>query len=142
MAAGSTAGIGGRGRNSTATKFVWFSESWDMTEIRKFAPQLTKEAQAYIICFETLAQLALAKRGLARLQSKHFKFVLPSASDNTSAEASISKSFTTTKPLASFVKLVASLSARNHVQRRTPGQTNSAAASPTVSHTELRVGIA
>ena len=49
MAAGSTAGIGGRGRNSTATKFVWFSESCDMTEIRKFALQLTKETQAYIL---------------------------------------------------------------------------------------------
>ena len=34
--------------------------SYTMEEIRVFWPFLTKEAQRYIACFETLAQLALA----------------------------------------------------------------------------------
>ena len=52
-----------------------------MTEVRKYWPSLNKHAQAYIACFETLAQLALAMLAFRRLQSKPFKFVLPSASD-------------------------------------------------------------
>ena len=51
-----------------------------------------------------------------RLQSKHFKFVLPSASDNTAAEAGINKLFTTTEPLSFFLKQVAAWSARHNVE--------------------------
>ena len=54
MAEGSTVGIGGW--ISMSQSFAWFSEQWDMTEVRKHWPQLTKNAQAYIACFKTLAQ--------------------------------------------------------------------------------------
>ena len=114
MAEGETVGVGGW--ISTAAQFLWFSETWPMTEVRKYWPALNKHAQAYIACFETLAQLALAMLAFRRLQSKHFKFVLPSASDNTSAEAGINKLFTTTEPLSQFLKQVAAWSARHNVE--------------------------
>ena len=50
MAEGSTVGIGGW--ISASQSFAWFSEQWDMTEVRKHWPQLSKNAQAYIACFE------------------------------------------------------------------------------------------
>ena len=114
MAEGELVGIGGW--ISTSSQLLWFSESWHMTEVRKFWPALVKHAQAYIACFETLAQLALAMLAYRRLQSKHFKFVLPSASDNTAAEAGVNKLFTTTEPLSQFLKQVAAWSARHNVQ--------------------------
>ena len=98
MAEGDAVGIGDW--ISTASEFFWFSESWSMTEVRHFWPELTKTAQAYISCFETLAQLALAMLAYRKLHSRHFKFVLPTASDNTSAEAGVNKLFTTTEPLS------------------------------------------
>ena len=114
MAEGDTVGVGGW--ISAASDFIWFAESWSMTEVRSLWPELTKTAQAYIACFETLAQLALAMVAHRRLHSRHFKFVLPTASDNTSAEAGINKLFTTTEPLCRFLKLVAAWSAQNNVQ--------------------------
>ena len=113
MAEGDAVGIGGW--ISTSTEFLWFSESWSMTEIRRRWPQLTKSAQPYIACFETLAQLALAMLARRRLHSRHFNFVLPTASDNTAAEAGINKLFTATEPLCTFLKLVACWSARRNV---------------------------
>ena len=86
-----------------------------MTEVRHFWPELSKNAQAYIACFETLPQLALAMVTHRRVHSRHFKFVLPAASDNTAAEAGINKLFTTTEPLSRFLKLVASWSAQHNI---------------------------
>ena len=114
VAEGDAVGIGGW--ISASSDFFWFSESWTMTEIRSHWPQLTKSAQPYIACFETLAQLALAMIAHRRLHSRHFNFVLPTASDNTAAEAGINKLFTTTEPLCIFLKLVASWSARRNVR--------------------------
>ena len=107
--------VGVGGWISTSTAFLWFSESWSMTELRRRWPQLTKSAQPYIACFETLAQLALAMLARRRQHSRHFNFVLPTASDNTAAEAGINKLFTTAEPLCIFLKLVASWSARRNV---------------------------
>ena len=98
------------------TQCVWFSDTWEVTQVRKFWPELNERAQAYIACSETLAQLRLAMLALRRLHAQHLRFVLHSASDNTSAEAGINKLFTTTKPLCRFLKLVASWSARQNVQ--------------------------
>ena len=70
MAEGDAVGIGGW--ISASTAFLWFSESWSMTELRRHWPQLTKSAQPYIACFETLAQLALAMLAHRRLRSRHF----------------------------------------------------------------------
>ena len=114
MAGGSTVGVGGW--ISTSQSFAWFSEQWDMTEVRKHWPQLTKNAQAYIACFETVAQLALAMTAVARMRTKHFRFTLPAASDNTSAESGINRLFTTTEPLSTFLQTVAAWSAHANVR--------------------------
>ena len=114
MAEGSTVGVGGW--ISTSESFARFSEQWDMTEVRKHWPQLTKNAQAYIACFETLAQLALAMTAVARMRAKHFRFTLPAASDNTSAESGINRLFTTTEPLSTFLQTVAAWSAHANVR--------------------------
>ena len=110
---GNLVGIGGW--IGTATQFVWFAEQWGISEVRRHWPQLIEAPQKYIACFEALAQLALAMVAKTRLQAKHWKFALPAACDNTSAEAGINKLFTTTPPLSDFLKLVATWSACNHV---------------------------
>ena len=55
-AEGTTVGIGGWFISSRSIS--WFAETWDVQPQR---PCLTKEAQRYIACFETLAQLALMR---------------------------------------------------------------------------------
>ena len=57
--------------------------------------------------FETLAQLALAQCVWEALRCKHIRFVLPSASDNTSAESGLNKSFSTAELLGTFLRLAA-----------------------------------
>ena len=97
VAEGSTVGI--RGWLSTSQSFAWFSEQ---TEVRQRWPHLTIRVQAYVACFETVAQLALAMTAVSRMHTKHFRFVLPSASNNTAAEAGINRLFTTSEPLSGF----------------------------------------
>ena len=75
MTEGDVVGVGG-----------WISTATQLTQVRQFWPMLTKRAQAYISCFETIAQPALAMMALRRCHAKHFKFVLPAASDNTSRQ--------------------------------------------------------
>ena len=97
-------------------KFCLVLRTMGHTEVRKHWPQLTKNAQAYIACFETLAQLALAMTAVARMRTKHFRFTLPAASDNTSAESGINRLFTTTEPLSHFLQIVAAWSAHANVR--------------------------
>ena len=111
---GDTVGIGGW--ISTSSQFCWFAQQWTMSEVRRRYPKLTQPAQTYIACFETLAQLALAMMAKHRLTAKHWKFCLPTASDNTSAEAGTNKLFTTAQPLCDFLQDVAAWSACNHVR--------------------------
>ena len=56
-AEGSVVGIGGW--FITSSSVSWFAETWQFQEVQEQWPCLTKEAQRYIACFETLAQLAL-----------------------------------------------------------------------------------
>ena len=67
-----------------------------MPEIRAFWPFLTKDAQKYILCWETLAQLALLQCAYESLGATRQTFLVPSGSDNTSAEAAVNKQFATT----------------------------------------------
>ena len=55
----SVVGIGGR--FITSSSISWFAETWQFQEVQEQWPCLTKEAQRYIACFETLAQLALMR---------------------------------------------------------------------------------
>ena len=93
MAEGDQVGIGGW--VSTKHGLAWFAESYTMEEIRSFWPFLTKDAQKYIACFETLAQLALAMTAKAHLGHTRLSLCLPSQSDNTPTEGGVNKLFTT-----------------------------------------------
>ena len=53
---------------------------------------------------------------VARMRTKHFRFVLPAASDNTAAEAGVNRLFTTSEPLSGFLKIVAEWSAHSNVR--------------------------
>ena len=57
-AEGTKVGIGGWFISSRCVS--WFAETWDFQEVQQW-PCLAKEAQRYIACFETLAQLALMR---------------------------------------------------------------------------------
>ena len=107
-------GIGGW--LSTARSFVWFSEIFSDEDIRQQWPQLSGSLQPYIGCFETLAQLALAQCTWQLLRSRHARFVLPSASDNTSAESGLNKLFSTAEPLGTFLRLAATWAHLHRVQ--------------------------
>ena len=114
MAEGNQVGIGGW--MCTSRGFAWFSETWTMQEVRATWPALTDSAQPYIACFEVLAQLALLQTAWLKARPSSMSFILPTASDNTAAESGINKLFSTTEPLASFLKLVADWAHRHSVQ--------------------------
>ncbi|CAE7765187.1 unnamed protein product [Symbiodinium sp. CCMP2592] len=108
MAEGDRVGIGGW--ITTKQGMAWFAEAWTMEEVRSTWPFLTKDAQKYIACFETLAQLALAMTARERHAFSQFSVCLPLQSDNTPSEAGINKLFTTSWPLSQFLQLIASWS--------------------------------
>ncbi|CAE7247113.1 unnamed protein product [Symbiodinium sp. CCMP2592] len=107
-------GIGGW--ISTADAFLWFSAIFSAEEVRKQWPQLQGSLQPYIGCFESLAQLALAQCSWQLLRSKQIRFVLPTASDNTSAESGLNKLFSTAEPLGTFLRLAAAWAHLHRVQ--------------------------
>ncbi|CAE7389204.1 unnamed protein product, partial [Symbiodinium microadriaticum] len=104
MAEGDQVGIGGW--VSTKHGLAWFAEAYTMEEIRTFWPFLTKDAQKYIACFETLAQLALAMTAKAHHGHTRLSLCLPTESDNTPTEGGVNKLFTTAWPLSEFLSLI------------------------------------
>ncbi|OLP86365.1 hypothetical protein AK812_SmicGene32558 [Symbiodinium microadriaticum] len=113
MAEGNQVGIGGW--VSTKQGLAWFAEAYTMEEIRSFWPFLTKDAQKYIACFETLAQLALAMTAKAHHGHTRLSLCLPTESDNTPTEGGVNKLFTTSWPLSEFLSLIASWSSANGI---------------------------
>jgi len=89
-----------------------------MQEIRAFWPFLSKDAQKYIACFETLAQLALAMTAKAYHGQTRLSLCLPTQSDNSPTKGGVNKLFTTSWPLSVFLSRIASWSSANsiHVQ--------------------------
>ena len=107
-------GIGGW--LTTSKRYFWYSEIFTAEQVRQQWPQLSGSLQPYIGCFEALAQLALAQCVWQALRSKHVRFVLPSASDNTSAESGLNKLFSTAEPLGTFLRLAATWAHLHRVQ--------------------------
>ncbi|CAE7459247.1 unnamed protein product [Symbiodinium sp. KB8] len=107
-------GIGGW--LTTSRRYFWYSEIFTAEQVRQQWPQLSGSLQPYIGCFEALAQLALAQCVWQALRSKHVRFVLPSASDNTSAESGLNKLFSTAEPLGTFLRLAATWAHLHRVQ--------------------------
>ena len=114
MAEGNSVGIGGW--ITTKHSLAWFAESFNMDEIPAQWPFMSKDAQKYIPCFETLAQLALGMAARERHASSHLSICLPSESDNTPTEGGINKLFTTSWPLSEFLSLLASQSSSHGVE--------------------------
>ena len=97
MAEGTAVGIGG---------MAWFAEAYSMQE----------DAQKYIACFETLAQLALAMAARDRRTTSHLSLCLPAESDNAPTESGVNKLFTTSWPLSEFLGPLAPWSSSHAVE--------------------------
>ena len=67
----------------------WFAETWNMSKVRSAWPCLTKPAQRYIACFETLAQFALLQATHSGVGGSRYSFSLPSGTDNSATEAGV-----------------------------------------------------
>ena len=104
-AEGSIVGIGGWFISSNSV--AWFAETWQFQEVQQQWPCLTKEAQRYIACFETLAQLALMRIAWSCEGQGVHGICMPAGTDNTASKAGVNKLFTTSWPLQVFVQLVA-----------------------------------
>ena len=113
FAEGDLFGIGGW--IITAKQVVWFSEQFTMTELRKWKPGLTKDAQKYISGFEILAQLALLITATEHILSTHMQIALPTSSDNTSAESSINRQLSTKEPSATFLQFISQWALQRNV---------------------------
>ena len=109
-----------------------------MKEIRSAWPCLTKPAQRYIACFETLAQLALLEAKHAHIGGGHCSFSMPSGADNLATEVGSNKLFSASWPWQLFLQLVGSLGARP--QRGHTAHNDSAETALKDSTTVLRLG--
>ena len=78
-----------------------------MDEVRPSRPFMTKPAQQYINCFETIAQIALMQTCHAIVPTRKHAFRLPTGSDNTGAEAGLNSLFTTEFLLSYFLRIAA-----------------------------------
>ena len=92
-AEGSIVGIGGWFISSNSV--AWFAETWQFQEAQEQWPCLTKEAQRYIACFETLAQLALMRIAWSCEGQGVRGICMLTGTDNTASEAGVNKLFTT-----------------------------------------------
>ena len=106
MADGHTVGIGGW--LSTPARTLWFAQQWHIGELRAAWPFLTKDAQQYIACFETVAQWVLLQMAYDVTGCSSLRFCVATRSDNSPAQAAINKLFTTAFPLSFFLEKVAS----------------------------------
>lgn len=100
----------------TSSQVLWFSEQFNIDQLRTFLPGLQKDAQKYISAFEVLAQLALLLMAIRQLASQELQLCLPSSSDNTGAEAGINKMLTTKEPTTSFLQMISTLAFQYQVQ--------------------------
>ena len=99
MADGSQVGIGGW--LCTSSQTFWFAQQWSIAELRAHWPFLTKDAQQYIACFETIAQWVLLQMDYSATGCSSLRFCL---SDNSPTQASVNKLFTTAFPLSLFLQ--------------------------------------
>ena len=106
MADGSQVGIGGW--LCTSSQTFWFAQQWSIAELRAHWPFLTKDAEQYIACFETIAQWVLLQMDYSATGCSSLRFCLPTPSDNSPTQASVNKLFTTAFPLSLFLLKVAS----------------------------------
>lgn len=114
FAEGDSFGVGGW--IITSTSIGWFSEQWNMQQLRRFKPELTKDAQKYISALEILAQLLLLMTGYNIIKCHSLQLCLPSSSDNTAAESSVNRNLSTKEPASSFLQLISEYAMQKHIR--------------------------
>ena len=93
---------------------LWFSERFSVAGVTALGLPTRLEAQKDIACYETLAQMALLQYPHRRL-----RVILPTVSDNTSAEAGVNQLFTTSEQLRFFLEKIGQLSSSLNVDMDT-----------------------
>lgn len=99
----------------SSSQVVWFSEQFNMSDLRLHRPDLKKDAQKYISAFEVLAQLALLMTASSCLLCDQMEICIPASSDNTSAESSINRQLSTKEPTATFLQLISQWAFQHHM---------------------------
>ena len=99
----------------TSKQVCWFSEQFTMDELRRFLPNLHKDAQKYISAFEILAQLVLLMMAKEFLQCDKLEICIPSSSDNTSAESSLNRLLSNKEPAATFLQKTSEFALQNRI---------------------------
>ena len=116
-ATGSTMQMGGfvedRGQH------FWFSEQFQVPDFIQLGLPMRTEAQKDIACYETLAQMALLYVFSKRFPHQRMKIILPTVSDNTSAESGVNQLFTTSERLCFFLEKLGQLSSSLNVDMDT-----------------------
>ena len=87
-----------------ADKTVWFSERFSPEDFYQPDVEVNHNMQRDIVCYETLAQIAIVKLLTQHLPAQRLAIRISSLSDNTGAEAGINSLFTTKLPLAFFLE--------------------------------------
>ena len=72
---------------------LWFSERFLVSDFRDLGLPMRSDAQKDIACYETLAQMALLFVFSKWFPHQRMKIILPTVSDNTSAESGANKTF-------------------------------------------------
>jgi len=98
---------------------LWFSERFTVADITALGLPMRLEAQKDIACYETLAQMALLHIFAFQYPHQRLRVILPTVSDNTSAEAGVNQLFTTSEPLCFFLEKIGQLSSSLNVDMDT-----------------------
>ena len=109
-AKGASAIIGGYISHPTLGH-LWFSESFSLQDFRGLGVAVSPDMASEISCYEARAQRGLIIAASSLLPSCSVPICLPSASDNTGAEAALNACFTTSLPLALFLERLTLLAA-------------------------------
>ena len=90
-------------------QYLWFSEKFLISDFRDLSLPMRSDAQKDIACYETLAQMALLFIFSKWFPHQRMKIILPTVSDNTSAESGVNKLFTTSESLCYFLEKLGQL---------------------------------
>ena len=83
---------------------IWFSERFSPEDFYQLEVEVNHNMQRDIVCYETLAQLAIVKLMTLNIPAQRYALRISSLSDNTGAEAGVNSLFTTKTPLAFFLE--------------------------------------
>ena len=112
---GELVGIGGF-ISLPSGRCVWFSQSWQLSELSCLGLQLRQPAHKDIACYETLAQIALVHAYRTIFPSGRVAVRLPSFSDNAATEAIGAKLYTSKWPLGAFAQKLSIISALSGIE--------------------------